>query len=219
MFRNVYCAKYCIVVNLLLTLNITGWNRVGPLFGNLDTDGRLIVADHTDNVQVDTQIHKVWFSTGATEAADAAGAAESRSRRVNYSASQLGTQSERIFDALGLYDVSSHVKFITRGSFSLSLSPVSPPPLSFFLFCDLYYPEIALRPHLAGRIYRMGCAMRGRDDRSDRNCWLECRIELRMGQVSPCREISEINERILICLLCIFVMQILFSGSPKAEFI
>ena len=134
MFRNVYCAKYCIVVNLLLTLNITGWNRVGPLFGNLDKDGRLIVADHTDNVQVDTQIQKVWFSAGATQAAEAAGAAESRSRRVNYSASQLGTQSERIFDALGFYDVSSHVKFITRGCLSLYiyLTRVTPPPPFYF---------------------------------------------------------------------------------------
>lgn len=109
-------ALYLQVVNLLQTLIITEWKK-GPLFGNLDRNGRLLKADVLKTIQVGDKEEKVWM-TREVFAAAAVPAAEGRpaiaaikgvpASRVNFTAAQLGGRSERLFDALGFFDLCDH---------------------------------------------------------------------------------------------------------------
>lgn len=111
------------VVNCVLMLIITGW-RSGPLFGNLDAHGRLLVAHDVRQVQVGTEMQSIWF-TQATPAVPAVPAAPAgpgglaaqlavaavpaaSAKRVNFTSAQIGGRSERLFDALGLFELCDH---------------------------------------------------------------------------------------------------------------
>ena len=112
-FRNVLHAKFCPVVNLIGTMYITKWEK-GPIFGNLDRNGHLLRAHREVEVQVGSERHKIWMAEEVSAVAGVPGTADQpatpavaavQSRRVNFTAAQVGARSERLFDAVGLFEV------------------------------------------------------------------------------------------------------------------
>ena len=111
---NVLCSPQ--VVNFFLMLIVTDWKK-GPLFGNLDKDGRLLKAHDQKIIQVGDKQETVWMTREfpAVAAVPAAGGQAAvaavkavPARRVNFTAAQLGSRSERLFDALGFFDLCDH---------------------------------------------------------------------------------------------------------------
>ena len=75
-------------------LIITGYHGKGPLIGNLDKYGRILVAHEKRRVTVGTETQTIWFTQDG--------------RQVNLTSAQVGGRSERLFDALGLFSLCDH---------------------------------------------------------------------------------------------------------------
>jgi hypothetical protein len=100
-FRNPYLASMCPVLVLLSVIATTGWKGKGPIFGNLDKHGLLLVADREESLLRGAKVERVWVT--ATKPGGGG------SKRVNFSSDQLGRMSERAFDALGLFHCTDHL--------------------------------------------------------------------------------------------------------------
>ena len=101
-YRNVYDASMCFVVNFMMLLIVTKWEK-GPLFGNLDRNGHILRADYKEGGREKSSWREVWFTKGeeAQPAADGKPAVKAqKAKRVNFTAAQIGSRSERLFGAI-----------------------------------------------------------------------------------------------------------------------
>lgn len=82
--RNPYAAEACPVVNILAWLAEGGHGDKGPLFGNLDKNGKILRAHHKRKVKEGKKQYDVWFTE--------------EGKRVNYTCGQVYAMFSRVID-------------------------------------------------------------------------------------------------------------------------